>query len=126
GAALGLPGEGVRELAGLVDASMVAAGLEGSPRYTMLEPVRMFAHGLLEAAGELQAARTVLAGWAREQAATIERLSRSRDEAAADELLRRELRNLRAAHLMARDAGDLDTAIDISAGLRLPSTVRDL
>lgn len=131
GSSLGLPGDGTVELAALVDASMVDASIADSavderPRYTMLQPIRVFARRHLEEAGEQEAARSILARWVRDCAARVERLGTGPDEHLADELLRSELANLRAAHAIARNVGDLDTAIDISAALRIASTERDL
>ena len=123
---LGVSDDPAAVLAGLVDASMLEARIDGSTRYRMLEPVRAFGLDRLADAGEVDDAAARLIRWAVELTAWISTTSRTEREPEADAVLRRELPNLRAAWRLTRDRGLLDDAVAMVIGLFPAITYRDL
>ncbi|MGH3879135.1 MAG: ATP-binding protein, partial [Actinophytocola sp.] len=115
-----------RALSRLVDASMIDAEFTGDTRYRMLETLRAFGLDRLAAAGEDDAAATVLVRWAVELATGFEQAVATEREPSADALLRRELPNLRAAWRLTRDRGLHDDAVTLVTALFDAITYRDL
>jgi predicted ATPase/DNA-binding SARP family transcriptional activator len=120
-------GEPGRNLARLVDASMVEADFAGGgTRYRMLETLRAYGRDRLEADGEAEAAESRLLRWAVGLAAAFEAEVTTDREPEADALLRRELANLRAAWRLARRRGALDESIALVVSLYDAIAHRDL
>jgi predicted ATPase/DNA-binding SARP family transcriptional activator len=113
-------------LAGLVDASMVVATLDGTPRYRMLDTLRAFGLDRLRAQGELATATGRLLRWAVGLVREVEATADTADEPLADARLRAELANLRTAWRTARSRGDLDTAAAVVVHLHQAISWRDL
>jgi predicted ATPase/DNA-binding SARP family transcriptional activator len=125
-AALGLQGDGIRQVAGLVDASIVLADVGAQTRYSMPEALRSFARERHRDHGGGSSPALTFARWARSTAHDIDVGSRGADEPAADRRLRSEIDNLRAAHRAALDRGDVGTAIAITVSLDRVASFRDL
>jgi predicted ATPase/DNA-binding CsgD family transcriptional regulator len=119
-AAGGLGASVLDGVASLVDKSLVRAvdGLEGEPRFGMLETVREFGLERLAASGEEVAVRGAHAAWF---LALAERPERSwkhgPDQARWLERLRAELANLRAALDWLDETGDAEAGLRLAAAL---------
>ncbi len=116
----------VGALAHLVDASMIAASLDGRVRYWMLDTLRSFGLDQLVAEHEHDAATERRQRWAADTARWIASTIDGPDEAIADARLRAETGNLRSAWRWARTTGDLDLCVDILGHLGTPATQRNL
>ena len=115
---LGLDDDPVSVVAGLVDASMLAAapGPTGV-RYRALETVRAYVRDVRAATGEADRAERELIAWAVDLTAELDALCRGPEEAAADARLRAELPNLAAAWDAAAHRGDLDARVAMVANI---------
>jgi predicted ATPase/class 3 adenylate cyclase/DNA-binding CsgD family transcriptional regulator len=105
------------DLASLVDENLVrqAAGLEGEPRYFMLETIREFAWEQLSATGEAPEAREAHAAWCLELVERWPPLTRYRMEEANIEQLEAEHDNLRAALTWFEEQQDWTRALRLAA-----------
>lgn len=112
-AELDVEGDPTAALAHLVDASMLEAQLDGSPRYRMLETLRAFGLERLDSSGERADAEDRLLRWAVELTSWVDDTCHSADEPLADARLRRELANLRAAWALAMRRDEIDTAVAV-------------
>ncbi|WP_222131310.1 BTAD domain-containing putative transcriptional regulator [Pseudonocardia sp. C8] len=123
---VGVPGDTVRTLAHLVDASMVEA-VPGSPtRYRLLDTMRAFARDRLAAHDEEEASTEEFLRWALDLAAWADRTIDTEDEPGVDAVLRRETANLRAAWELLRGRCRLDEAVRLVIGLDAAAGWRDL
>jgi predicted ATPase/class 3 adenylate cyclase len=117
--------EGTRDvfvgIASLVDKSLLRQeeGLEGEPRFRMLETVREFGLERLEASGEAPATRDRHAGYFLDLAERAgPEIVETADPALLD-LLDREHDNLRATLAWSRETGDHDTLLRLGGALAL-------
>ena len=123
---VGVPSDVAAALGRLVDASMLDADLDGSPRYRMLETVRSFGLDRLAAAGETGEAEERLIQWAVELGRWIDTSLHTADESLVNARLRRELPNLRAAWSLAQRHPTVDQALELVVALDDASQWRDL
>jgi predicted ATPase len=108
-------------LAALVDKSLLRQeeGIEGEPRFRMLETVREFGLERLKASGEEPATRTRHAGYFLDLAERAgPEIVETADPALLD-MLDREHDNLRAALAWSRETGDHDTLLRLAGDLAL-------
>ncbi|WP_345384724.1 BTAD domain-containing putative transcriptional regulator [Pseudonocardia yuanmonensis] len=104
-------------LAHLADASVLEVDFGGGTRYRMLETLRAYGLDRLAAEGETEEAAARLLRWAVDLVRAVDAGIATEREPEADAALRRELGNLRAAWRLARERGDLDTAVELVVGL---------
>jgi len=107
----------VDDLTALVEHSLVTvADVAGRSRFSMLEPVRQYAHARLEDQGRLDDSRARHAAWFVAWSETADAGLHGPDEAVWASALDLELPNLRAAHRWCLEH-DLDGAVRVAAAL---------
>jgi predicted ATPase/DNA-binding XRE family transcriptional regulator len=109
-------GEVLRSIAALVDTSLLwqEEGVDGEPRFRMLETVREFGLERLQASGEESAIRDHHAGYF---LALLERRDPVDSDPAWLDDIDREHDNLRAALAWSRDSGDYDRLLRLAGAL---------
>src|SRR5262249_45803493 len=89
-------------------------GLDGEPRYVMLDTVQEYAREQLVASGELDAVQDRHAGWCTFFAEDVRPGLSQQEAALAIERLEQEHDNLRAALRWLRDSGNVDRALRLT------------
>src|SRR5690606_10574662 len=115
--AAGAVGVTADQLATLVDKSLLQLLPGPRPRYRMLETIRAYGRERLAEAGELDAARSAHAGYARQLADAAGAHLRGAGQLPWVRRLAEERENLLAALQFARDTGDGERAVGLAAAL---------